>query len=111
MSLGRKIMHIYNDIKLPAECHIQNDGEGEYIKFWNYAQPQPTQQELDAVDETQPLPYEIKAAQKAAAIVDNLPSWSQVKSNINNISNLTEAKAFLLKLSRVVYWDIKDEVD
>ena len=47
-------------------------------------------------------------AAKAQAIIDNLPSWSQVKTKINNITDLAGAKAFLLKLARVVYWDIKN---
>ncbi len=34
----------------------------------------------------------------------NLPSWAQVQTAVNNITNLAEAKAFILKLSRVVYW-------
>lgn len=45
---------------------------------------------------------------KKQAIIDNLPSWLQVQDTINNISNLAEAKAYLLKLSRVVYWLAKD---
>jgi hypothetical protein len=45
---------------------------------------------------------------KAQAYIDNLPSWSQIKKNINNITDLAGAKAFLLKLARVVYWDIKN---
>lgn len=45
---------------------------------------------------------------KAQAISDNLPSWAQVAAAVDNISNLAEAKAFLKKLARVVYWDVKD---
>jgi hypothetical protein len=47
-------------------------------------------------------------AAKAQAYIDNLPSWSQVKTNINNITNLAGAKAFLTKLARVVYWGVKN---
>ena len=47
-------------------------------------------------------------AAKAQAYLDNLPSWSQIKTNINNITDLAGAKAFLLKLARVGYWDIKN---
>ncbi|KKK51377.1 hypothetical protein LCGC14_3115570, partial [marine sediment metagenome] len=46
-------------------------------------------------------------SQKAQDIADNLPSWDQVETNINNISDMDSAKAFILKLARVVYWDVK----
>jgi len=46
-----------------------------------------------------------------AIIRDNLPSWSQVETACDNISSLAEAKAFLRKLSRVVYWVAKDRQD
>jgi len=46
--------------------------------------------------------------QKIADIITNLPSWAQVKAEIDNISDLDGAKTFLLKLSRVVYWLAKD---
>ena len=45
---------------------------------------------------------------KRTAINDNLPSWSQVETACDNISSLAEAKAFLKKLSRVVYWLAKN---
>jgi hypothetical protein len=41
----------------------------------------------------------------------NLPTWSQVSAAVDNISNLAEAKAFLKKLSRVVYWLARDSGD
>lgn len=41
-------------------------------------------------------------------IVTNLPSWAQVNTAVTNISNLTEAKAFIRKLARVVYWLAKN---
>lgn len=47
-------------------------------------------------------------AQKAQAIIDNLPSWSHVSTAVDNIANLADAKAYLKKLSRVVYWLAKD---
>lgn len=47
-------------------------------------------------------------AAKAQAFIDNLPSWSQVNTAITNIANLADAKAFILKLTRVVYWLAKN---
>ena len=47
--------------------------------------------------------------QKAQDIAANLPSWSQVQREIDNIGNLADARRFLKKLSRVVYWDIKND--
>lgn len=52
-----------------------------------------------------------RIAAKIAAISDNLPSWEQVETAVNNIGNLADAKAFLRKLARVVYWLAKDKAD
>jgi hypothetical protein len=41
---------------------------------------------------------------KNQAFIDNLPSWSAVDTAVTNIANLTDAKAFIRKLARVVYW-------
>ena len=41
---------------------------------------------------------------KAQAFLDNLPSWAAVSSAVDNIANLADAKAFIKKLARVVYW-------
>lgn len=38
-----------------------------------------------------------------AEIQTNLPTWTQVSTAVDNISNLAEAKVFIKKLSRVVY--------
>jgi hypothetical protein len=50
-------------------------------------------------------------AAKAQAIVDNLPSWAQVETAVDNIDNLADAKAFLKKLARVVYWLAKNSAE
>lgn len=42
------------------------------------------------------------------AIVDNLPSWTAVANAVDNIGSLADAKAYLKKLSRVVYWIAKN---
>ena len=47
-------------------------------------------------------------AAKAQAFIDNLPSWSQVDTAITNIATLADAKAFIRKLTRVVYWLVKN---
>jgi hypothetical protein len=52
---------------------------------------------------------EVNIAQaKEQAIIENLPTWSQVDAAITAISSLAEAKAFMKKLARVVYWDVKN---
>ena len=48
------------------------------------------------------------AATKADSIMDNLPSWQAVSNAVDGIGSLAEAKAFLKKLSRVVYWLAKN---
>jgi len=65
-------------------------------------------EEMPVVKEAR-LRKESDAAQKIQDIVDNLPSWDAVETTINNISRLADAKAFLLKLSKIVYWLAKNE--
>ena len=53
-----------------------------------------------------------KAAAQAAkvqAFLDNLPSWDQVETAVDNIANLTDAKAFIKKLARVTYWLAREQ--
>jgi len=52
-----------------------------------------------------------RIAAKAQALIDNLPSWSQVDTAVTNIANLADAKVFIRKLARVVYWLAKDKND
>lgn len=51
----------------------------------------------------------LEQVHKQESIMGNLPSWTQVSTAVDNISNLAEAKKFLKKLSRVVYWLAKDQ--
>jgi adenylosuccinate synthase len=48
---------------------------------------------------------------RVQAVVANLPSWSQVNAAVTAISSLADAKAFIRKLARVVYWLAKDSAD
>lgn len=52
-----------------------------------------------------------RIAVKAQAIIDNLPSWAQVDQAVTNIAILADAKEFIRKLARVVYWLAKDKAD
>lgn len=45
------------------------------------------------------------------ALIDNLPNWAVVSNRVDNISSLAEAKDYLKKLSRVVYWLAKNQED
>ena len=50
-------------------------------------------------------------AQKEQDIINNLPSWAQVETAVDNIANLADAKVFIKKLSRIVYWLAKNKKD
>ena len=63
-----------------------------------------SQAELDAQAADQ-----AKQQQIVTDLATNLPTWAQVQTSINNITNLADAKAFLLKLARVVYIHIKND--
>lgn len=57
-----------------------------------------TQEQWDAYIATLP------AVEMNSTIDTYLPSWNTVQTAVNNIANLTDAKAFILKLAKVVYW-------
>ena len=52
---------------------------------------------------------EAKAQAMAQTLRDNLPTFAQVQTAIDNIRNLNEAKAFLKKLAAVTYIHIKGD--
>jgi len=54
---------------------------------------------------------EAAQAAKAQAFLDNLPSWAIIDQAVTDISDLPTAKAFIRKLARVVYWDIRNQED
>jgi len=61
-----------------------------------------SQQEIDAIDEQKLKAQEIEAV---------LPSWLAVSAAVDNISTLSDAKIFLKKLSRVIYWHVLNKAD
>ena len=52
VTLGNKIRIYLNRNFSPEEVFLQNDsdGKGDYIKEWNVAEAQPTQEQLDALE-------------------------------------------------------------
>ena len=76
-----------------------------------------TQAEYEAALNLDPIAIAMREAEAAAkaleqtkltSIQDNLPSWNVVSNAVDNITNLAEAKTYLKKLSRVVYWLAKN---
>ncbi len=49
-----------------------------------------------------------RIAAKKQSLADNLPSWATVDAAVTSIANLADAKAFIRKLTRVVYWLARD---
>ena len=86
-------------------------GNSDFREFleWNAAQAVPL--DLDGVDQptvAARLAREALQSQRIQEIIDNLPSWKQVSNYVDKIGNLAEAKGFLKKLARVVYWLAKN---
>ena len=52
--------------------------------------------------------FEAEQAQKKIDINTNLPDWITVGTVADNIANLADAKVFIKKLARVVYWLAKN---
>ena len=101
------------DVPQPAHTHYQYCREiapeisvkGAWQQVWEIMEM--TQEQKGAVDVAEAA----RAAAKARAILDNLPSWAAVSTAVDNITNLADAKAFIKKLARVVYWDVKNQTD
>jgi len=58
--------------------------------------------------QTTDLAEQNKITAKETAISDTLPTWAQVSTAVDGITNLAEAKVFIKKLAQVVYWLAKD---
>jgi len=71
----------------------------------------PSKATILATEEAARLAEEKRIADKLKAITDNLPSWTQVDAAITAIGTLADAKVFIRKLARVVYWLAKDKAD
>lgn len=63
---------------------------------------------LDSVELAKIQAVESAKVLRENTIETNLPSWSKVSTAVDNISSLAEAKAYIKKLSRVVYWLAKN---
>ncbi|CAB4184237.1 Bacteriophage SP-beta, YorD [uncultured Caudovirales phage] len=56
MTLCEKIMHIYPALTIAdldtitGTIHLQNDGNGDYIKEWANSNPRPSLEQLAALD-------------------------------------------------------------
>lgn len=48
---------------------------------------------------------------KTKALVDNLPSWTEVDTAITNATNIAALKVIIRKMARVLYWLAKDKAD
>ena len=55
------------------------------------------------------LTEEARIAAKAKAITDNLPSWAIIEAAINAADTIPKLRAIMLKLARVLYWDVKNK--
>lgn len=52
---------------------------------------------------------EARIAAKTQDFLDNIPSWAGVSTAVDNIANLADAKVFIKKLARIVYWLARDK--
>lgn len=86
------------------------EGNRDWLKYreWTAAgnTPAPAETPEEIAERTA---REAKEAQMAQTLRDNLPTYAQVQTAINNISNLADAKAFLKKLAGVVYIHVKGD--
>jgi len=75
-----------------------------WLKKGNTPDPAETPEEIAARQAR-----EAKEAQLAQTLRDNLPTYAQVMTAVDNIANLADARAFLKKLAAVVYIHVKGD--
>ena len=95
-------------------CIPLDEGNSDFQRFLEWNAVQPASLDLVAVDQSlvdAAAAQETLMALRAQAIKENLPTWQQVSDSVDNISNLADAKVFLKKLSRVVYWLAKHSAE
>jgi len=49
-----------------------------------------------------------KTTARTQAIEGDLSSWDQLSTSVDKIENLADAKVFIKKLARIIYWLAKD---
>lgn len=76
----------------------------EWVDKGNSPASAETQKEIAAREA-----IEAKQTAMAQSLKDNLPTYAQVQTAIDNIGNLADAKAFLKKLAAVVYIHVKND--
>lgn len=87
------------------------EGNADYQAFLEWNREQAIPLDLNSISQDDVDRYEankLRLEQKARAMIDNLPSWVKVSTAVDNIANLADAKIYLKKLSRVVYWLARD---
>ena len=104
------------DVPQPAHTHYQYCREvapelsvlGKYQQVWEIVDM--TQEQKDAVDvaEAAIAAEAARIAAKEQEFLDNIPNWAEVSTAVDNIANLADAKVFIKKLARVVYWLARD---
>ena len=69
MNLDRIIKHLFPDIA-PSQYTVRNlhKGAGEFIYEWNYSDPQPTAEELQAAEPAANLAYEKKRSKDVVTL-------------------------------------------
>jgi hypothetical protein len=88
------------------------EAEGRFLSIVNGALVvDPNKASVLAAEEATRVAEEVRIAAKTKAVIDNLPSWVQVDTAVTNIANLADAKVFIRKLARIVYWLAKDKAE
>ena len=90
------------------------EGNSDFREFLKWNEEQKGFLDLKAVDQATVdarLAREAVQTLRAQELIKNLPTWLRVSKAVDNISNLADAKAFLKKLARVVYWLAKNTAD
>ena len=90
------IQYVGSEIDFTSDVKLQNDGQGDYIKEWNLDTPQPTQEQLDAL-ETQADDYEYNLGQIAKRKAEYGTAEKQMENIIENGLEAEQTRIQLIK--------------
>lgn len=108
-----RVVHPHNEVDWIAEGNTPEKTSGDRFILIINGEPtlNPNKDAILAAEAAAAQAEADRVVAKAQAILDNLPTRTQMHTAIDNIANLADAKAFLHKGFEVVYWLAKDKAD
>lgn len=103
MNITERILYLIPD----AQFMCWENDYNRIIWYERNSKPLPTIQELEAIPQAE-IDAKNPIIQRQNDIDTILPSWNEVSTYLDGLTNLADAKVALKKLARVIYWLVKN---